>query len=610
LNNNPLLRLKSSGMMAEDLMVTAAILFLVTMVHGRQLTFQVDVNAPVGSVGLDGQRSFTNSDGATSIPKSSPRWIKCRSLMWIKECEEGSVVIATLKRTSREVCETTCRRNPMCKTFAFDASSSNCALTSATSGTTKSNGISGPELQLQAPVQSWTYSRPKPHAEGTEDCSEFHFSDCDEMNINNFNQEVLGTKWSPVKSIKKCKRNCDEGEGVTGGCGAFLFSKNDQINSQLPGFGYCGLHISNVDDLIYSGCDSVTGRVDRDSLEAFDSCMFRGNRVATEKTKCRRGDCNLNHYREIYRESFEDELSCKQGCQAYTKYSPTEHRVQLCTHYKYYDVNIKDTTTHPRAQECIFYEVTKERGNCVSNYKCTNHVLKRAMPDNEVNKCLKDVAPSCGGHGGATQSTPTPPTTPPPQTPPDCNNGMMDIAFLYDDSGSMSGEPQKAVKEWMKKLIDIYNIDGRNRRAAIMQWDSEVQTTITFDENLERDELKDRIDGIRHTGGQTNGVNALKTAFRKLFHRKGDPRVWQAVIFLSDGGNGDGSLGKAAKKFHRKEIRITPVYLGEDNRHVRDMKKMLGKNLKYKNKFFQAKDLTKLTNDQFVRAVSGCPVGL
>ena len=188
----------------------------------------------------------------------------------------------------------------------------------------------------------------------------------------------------------------------------------------------------------------------------------------------------------------------------------------------------------------------------------------------------------------------------------------MEIAFLFDDSHSMGGQPYRAVKKWMKKLIDIYNIDGNKRKAAIMQWSDKIRTTITFEERLTKDELKEEIDAIKHKGGHTKGGHALNTAFRKFFHRHGKPNVWQAVIFLSDGNNKDEDvdLGDAAKKFHRENIRITAVYLGENIRDRQEMERMLGENLPYQNKFFQAENLPKLTSNQFVHEVSRCPVGL
>ena len=57
--------------------------------------------------------------------------IKCRSLMWAKECEEGSVVIATHKLTTQKGCDLFCSRKDLCKTFIYNTESHDCGLTTA-----------------------------------------------------------------------------------------------------------------------------------------------------------------------------------------------------------------------------------------------------------------------------------------------------------------------------------------------------------------------------------------------------------------------------------------------------------------------------------------------
>jgi len=194
----------------------------------------------------------------------------------------------------------------------------------------------------------------------------------------------------------------------------------------------------------------------------------------------------------------------------------------------------------------------------------------------------------------------------------DCGNARMDIAFLYDDSGSISPEDQAKVKEWMKKLIDIYQIDGRNQRAAVMQWDDNVQETIDFEEGLDGEALKQRIDGISHSDGGTDGAMALREAFSRFFNSAGDPDVYQRVFFLSDGYSDD-DLAEAARPFHgdlKDGIRMTPIYIGsgEIPQQMIDMLGNDGQTKGYTNSHFQA-DIDTLSSDQFIGKISGCPLG-
>ena len=63
--------------------------------------------------------------------------------MWVKDCEEGSMVVETWKNMHWKGCEALCNSYQQCKTYLYDEDSLNCALTSAKEGTSLANGISG-----------------------------------------------------------------------------------------------------------------------------------------------------------------------------------------------------------------------------------------------------------------------------------------------------------------------------------------------------------------------------------------------------------------------------------------------------------------------------------
>ena len=66
--------------------------------------------------------------------------------MWVKDCEEGLIVVETLKHITEEGCQLFCNKNRQCKTYLYmrdEEEGSNCALTSATEGTSLTKGISG-----------------------------------------------------------------------------------------------------------------------------------------------------------------------------------------------------------------------------------------------------------------------------------------------------------------------------------------------------------------------------------------------------------------------------------------------------------------------------------
>ena len=66
----------------------------------------------------------------------------------------------------------------------------------------------------------------------------------------------------------------------------------------------------------------------------------------------------------------------------------------------------------------------------------------------------------------------------------DCNKDS-EIALVVDSSGSMYGSWNDTL-EWMKNLVDAFEIDGTRHRMGVIMWNSDVidKETILFSENL------------------------------------------------------------------------------------------------------------------------------
>ena len=65
-----------------------------------------------------------------------------------------------------------------------------------------------------------------------------------------------------------------------------------------------------------------------------------------------------------------------------------------------------------------------------------------------------------------------------------CNKDS-EIALVVDSSGSMIGSWNDTL-EWMKKLVDAFEIDGTHHRMGVIMWNHAVikKETILFSENL------------------------------------------------------------------------------------------------------------------------------
>ena len=60
-----------------------------------------------------------------------------------------------------------------------------------------------------------------------------------------------------------------------------------------------------------------------------------------------------------------------------------------------------------------------------------------------------------------------------------------EIALVVDSSGSMKGSWNDTL-EWMKNLVDAFEIDGTHHRMGVIMWSDDVidHETILFSESL------------------------------------------------------------------------------------------------------------------------------
>jgi len=385
---------------------TLLVSLLVTVASCRRVNMPLKLNILLDTqkLGKDAKSAgegltFTNGDDSdviiptNLIPRSSPRWIKCRSTMWITDCKNGSTIIATFKHIKEEGCEGFCSDEKDCKFYLYHDETANCALTSATLGTSRAKGISGPDLPLRKALRHRRYKGPAP--EGTEDCTEFHFRDCRNENLpeDKLNKEHFETTWQSLRgTAETCAEECFGGH-LRGMCRSFAFM--DTPNTP----GECGAHKhAQVDKLIYHNCRVVSGRVgDIDKgakREMYDSCMFLMSFDKANNNDCRRGYCNLDHYEKIGEDSLTDEQKCKHHCYTYED----KQKGKICTHYEYYQPNWKDP--RPKTdRKCIFYQVDSLKS---VTYSCKMHAafkgiqMVKGPPTNgtritDLPTCLEDV---------------------------------------------------------------------------------------------------------------------------------------------------------------------------------------------------------------------------
>ena len=74
----------------------------------------------------------------------------------------------------------------------------------------------------------------------------------------------------------------------------------------------------------------------------------------------------------------------------------------------------------------------------------------------------------------------------------DCHEKLssmdVEIALVVDSTGSMKYPTGnwKNTKQWMKDMIDLFEIDGQHHKAGLIRWSNRVhqESTVLFDQNL------------------------------------------------------------------------------------------------------------------------------
>jgi Ca-activated chloride channel homolog len=135
----------------------------------------------------------------------------------------------------------------------------------------------------------------------------------------------------------------------------------------------------------------------------------------------------------------------------------------------------------------------------------------------------------------------------------------VDIAFVFDRSGSMAGEPLKQAKQGA--LDFLAQLDGRDRVSLLMFNDQVPDATEPLLLSEARDKLKGTVSGTFADGG-TALYDAVDKAHAKLAElAKQNPKRTYALVVLSDGKDEHSKL----KVGQLKELVKQPTELSESS---------------------------------------------
>ena len=149
-------------------------------------------------------------------------------------------------------------------------------------------------------------------------------------------------------------------------------------------------------------------------------------------------------------------------------------------------------------------------------------------------------------------------------------NPNVDVAFLIDSSGSISGRNYRKVKTFVANLAANFNISPGGSRAAVVLYSTGASTDIKFTDFTSSESFGGAVQRLTHQRGFTRIDLALQRAYYDLFSPRGDSRydVPKIAFLLTDGEQTPSPdaipLDRAARFLKNEGVRLITIGIGKN----------------------------------------------
>ena len=149
-------------------------------------------------------------------------------------------------------------------------------------------------------------------------------------------------------------------------------------------------------------------------------------------------------------------------------------------------------------------------------------------------------------------------------------NPNVDVAFLIDSSGSISGKNYRKVKTFVANLAANFNISPRGSRAAVVVYSTGASTDIKFTDFTSSESFGRAVQQLTHQRGFTRIDLALQRAYYDLFSPRADSRydVPKIAFLLTDGEQtpspGAMPLDRTAGFLKNEGVRLITIGIGNN----------------------------------------------
>ncbi|XP_067023578.1 protocadherin Fat 4-like isoform X2 [Acropora muricata] len=142
----------------------------------------------------------------------------------------------------------------------------------------------------------------------------------------------------------------------------------------------------------------------------------------------------------------------------------------------------------------------------------------------------------------------------------------VDLAFILDSSGSVGSYNFNLVKNFVKNVVDFFNIGKAGTHVAVVTYSTNTKLEFNLKAYYTKSSIKTAVGKISYRGGWTYTANSLDYVRKNIFATsqgmRPDQSIPKVTVLLTDGYSNGRSVADPAKQLRDKGVNIFSVGVG------------------------------------------------
>ena len=143
----------------------------------------------------------------------------------------------------------------------------------------------------------------------------------------------------------------------------------------------------------------------------------------------------------------------------------------------------------------------------------------------------------------------------------------VDLLFILDGSGSVKKPNFDKAKDFVKNVIDFFDVGNNGTHIAVIQYSTSVEYEFKLSSFYTENDLKQAVDDIDYKEGYTNTPAALDAAREVIFKEQNGARpLYQGIpriaVLMTDGKSNRGNLTTAVLQIRQTNINVFVIGVG------------------------------------------------